>query len=71
MSIVSSLPSMAGGHYDHNGEWVQTKHCFVYCGPERCTCQPPMGQHYSPQHDKRAERLVPDDPAQKPPEETP
>lgn len=50
---MSLMPSTIGGHYDANGQWVQTKRCFVYCGPERCDCQPPMGRHYSPRHDSQ------------------
>lgn len=30
-----------GGHYDEQGKWIQTKFCFVYCGPDRCNCQRP------------------------------
>jgi len=40
------------GYYDEEGNWQRTKFCFVDCG-ENCTCQPPMGLHYSRAHDKR------------------
>lgn len=49
---MSLAPSTAGGHYDGKGEWVQTKHCFAYCGPERCNCQPPGNRHYDPVRDQ-------------------
>lgn len=33
---------LIGGHYDANGQWVQTKFCFFSCG-DRCDCMPPDG----------------------------
>jgi hypothetical protein len=47
------MPSMRGGHYGTDGQWVQTKHCFVPCGDLRCDCVPPFGRQYSPSHDLR------------------
>lgn len=44
--------SLGGGHYDTNGHWVQTKHCFVSCGAS-CDCQPPGGIYYSAARDQR------------------
>lgn len=32
-----------GGYYDEKGHWHRIKHCFVYCGVERCNCTPPNG----------------------------
>lgn len=54
MSIMSR-PSRHDGYYDDNGQWRRTKFCFVSCGV-RCTCMPPNGQQYSPQHDKGQQR---------------
>lgn len=31
------------GQYDKHGRWQKYKHCFVYCGPDRCDCGPPNG----------------------------
>ena len=41
------------GYYDGSGWWQRTKYCFISCG-EACTCSPPLGQYYSPAHDKRS-----------------
>lgn len=38
----------AGGYYDDSGKWVKLKHCFLYCGPERCDCSPPGGVYQLP-----------------------
>lgn len=48
MSLTPRFPS---GYYDDAGMWQRTKFCFVYCGAA-CTCGPPLGQVYSPSHDK-------------------
>lgn len=46
-----------GGYYNDEGRWVQLKHCFMSCG-NRCDCQPPMGQSYDPNYDKRIKENV-------------
>lgn len=55
------IPNMGGfgdgGHYDNNGQWVRTKFCFVYCGPERCNCMPPGGVDHLPM-DSHAVQVV-------------
>jgi hypothetical protein len=35
---------MGWGYYDEYGRWRKTKHCFVYCGADRCNCGPPNGE---------------------------
>ena len=40
------------GYYDEEGRWQRTKHCFIYCGPEKCTCGPPMGLYKIEPKDK-------------------
>lgn len=43
MSIVCKKgPGFYGGGYiDKDGKWIKMKHCFMYCGPERCDCTDP------------------------------
>lgn len=40
-----SLISIKDGYYDKKGHWVRTKHCFVACPPDQCTCCPPHGRY--------------------------
>lgn len=40
---MSIYPKIPDGYYDKDGLWHRTKFCFVYCGKEKCTCQPPNG----------------------------
>lgn len=54
---MSLFPSLGGGHYGIDGQWVQTKHCFVSCG-DRCDCMPPLGQYYSAMHDLRLKQVA-------------
>ena len=42
------------GYYDNHGQWQRSKFCFVACGAS-CTCGPPMGRWYAPEHDTRIE----------------
>lgn len=55
---MSLCPPSGGGHYDTQGQWVRTKHCFAYCGVERCDCAPSNGVYYSPMHDQRLKAPV-------------
>lgn len=41
MLKICSLPKQDDGYYDKDNNWVRTKFCLVYCGPDRCTCSNP------------------------------
>jgi hypothetical protein len=45
------------GSYDKHGCWHRNKFCFVYCGPERCDCGPPMGMQYNPAFDESLHKV--------------
>lgn len=53
---MTLMPSY-DGYYDDEGNWQQTKHCFISCGTY-CTCQAPGGLTYSSEHDKRVEKEI-------------
>jgi hypothetical protein len=50
-----------GGYYGKDGRWVQLKHCFVACRPERCNCQPPSGEYYCEEYDESKRDAPPGD----------
>lgn len=45
--------SPINGQYDEAGVWHSNKKCFVYCGPERCDCGPPLGYRRPPMGGQR------------------
>jgi len=43
--IPISTDFSGGGYRDSDGNWIRTKFCFMYCGPDRCDCCDPLLKH--------------------------